>query len=591
MSTIIGYIGHLKRANYLLSNMLKNREEEACIDLDLAIPLRHKIELAHNQNEFEAIQYAYEVAAKYEEVYQVSVARLITGEKKMLMSPSGRFLLVLKGEITNIDQFRFEEEQPAEEVLAKWIERKSDGRATKEIFCELLHQLDGQYVLFLLDGESEDELLVAQNQLPLFYGIGEKESIVSTDFQMLPQEMEEIVTLSDETLLHIKGDEYVVQTFQEESIPHYVQERKGDFPSKHLEATEDRMFQYIHEQPSVLCHLVRQFTASDGSAHFAPSLMETLKGAKKLYMIASHSSYYVGLVAKRQFEQLAALPVDVWRTTEFYYEFPFIEDGAVFLFVSPKEESSIGQPLLNRLNEAGYPTIVVTNEKEGHMLEEATHIVSMEIGIERAKTMTKTYTASIALLFMLAAATGEERGMKTRINVPKQFAVCSQAMFQTMQKKHTLNELASLFIRQQHTFIVGSSLDYTVAKKAALMLKELTLVHAEGYASGELRYGPVALVQQGMPIFVLTTETSRDTFVREHGEALLKRGAKVIYFSTKLTQKKNDAFVLPEVHPLLMPIVSIIPFQLMSYYAARTYGVNVDHYVTSSSFDTYQNLL
>lgn len=592
MSTLIGYIGHLKRANYLLSNALKRHKEKECINLDIAIPQSHQIEIAHNRSEFEAIQHAYEVAAHYEETSQVSVARLVKNNEQATTSSSGRFLLLMKGHIDNIEQLHLHDgSRTEEEQLAQWIENQSDGRATKYIFCDLLQRLDGAFVLFLLDSEKEDELFVAQKKLPIFYGRGKEESMISTEFQMIPQEMEEIITLSDEALIHIQGDQYVVQTFEAEEVPHYIQERKGTFPNKHLEATEDRMFQYIHEQPSILCHLIRQFTSNDGDAQFPQPLMEQLKRAKKLYIIASRSSYYVGLAAKRQFEQLAQLPADVWRTTEFYYEYPLIEDGAVFLFIAPKEQAHISVPLLQRLQKEGYPTVVLTNESTDHPLQEADYLVSTETGIEYASTMTKTYTASIALTFMLAAATAEKKFDGLRLNVPKQFAMCSQAMFQTMQKKHTLNELASLFIRQQHTFIVGSSLDYTVAKKAAFMLKELTLVHAEGYASGELRYGPVALVEQGMPIFILTTDRSRDAFVREHGEALLKKGAKIVYISTQSTKRENDAFVLPDVHPLLMPIVSIIPFQLMSYYAARTYGVNVDHYVTSSSFDTYQNLL
>lgn len=592
MSTLVGYIGHLKRAKYLLSNALKNNKEEECLNLDVAIPQYDQIKIAHNQNEFKAIQHKYDVAADRERAYQVSVARFIQNEEQVTTSQSGRFLLLMKGNIENVEQLQLNDGiRTEEEQLAQWIENHSNEGSTTRVFCHLLQQLEGTFVLFLLDREKEEEVFVAQKQLPVFFGKGKDEAIISTEFQMIPQEMEEIVTLSDESMIHIQRDTYVVQTFEAEEIPHYIQERKGTFPAKHLEATEDRMFQYIHEQPSILCHLIRKFTGSDGSAQFSSPLIESLKRAKKLYIVASRSSYYVGLVAKRQFEQFAKLPVDVWRTTEFYYEDPFVEDGAVFLIIAPNEQANLSVSLLQRLKKEKYPTIVLTNEEKKHALHDADYFLSTDTGIEYASTMTKTYTASIALTFMLAAALAEQKSAGLRLNVPKQFAMCSQAMFQTMQKKHPLNELASLFIRQQHTFIVGSSLDYAVAKKAALMLKELTLVHAEGYASGELCYGPRTLVEQGMPIFVLTTHPSRDTFIRANGEALVEKGAKVMYISSQSTKKKNDAFILPDVHPLLMPIVSIIPFQLMSYYAARTYGVNVDHYVTSSSFDTSQNLL
>lgn len=568
MGQLIGYIGQIYEAQYIILNSLQRIKKGMCDTLHIVYPKDGEIVYLENQGATEAL---YKV--RHQQPFVSLGYSYDIEEAYFHRSMNGRIFVAIQGILTNEQKLQ-EKYGPLGDFIVQFIE---EGHSTEEAVRRVGYLLEGQVALFVIDALHPDTLFIAQLGKVLHVGKGKNGYLIATEAQVLSDEIEHIFVLREEEFAVVRPENCTVTNLdgtERDPLTHFRESRLNE---QHQDAIEDRMFQYMHEQPSVLCHLVRTYTEPNGQMNFDEHLMDALVAAKRLYIVASRSSYYASLVAKRQFEQLAATPVEVFRTTEFTYAPPLLEEQSVVLFVIPKEEAIVAQEAVDEMRRRNIPVGVMTNEMENHPIQNAQWMLSTETGIEFAMTTTKTYFGFIALFAMLAVALGERKEGKMPMNIPKQFAVCSQSIFQILQQKMKMNEFANIFIDRPNAFIVGSGLDHAVSLKVALMLKELTLVQAESYASGELRYGPVQFIEEGTPVFVLTTNQRTDSLVRRHAEALRQRKANIFIVSSEETAQQGDAIVLPTVHPLLTPLISILPFELISYFAARTYGVNVDH--------------
>lgn len=500
-------------------------------------------------------------------------------------STSERFTLVHNGVIENYEELK-EEYIPNvtlvsdtdTEVIVQLVEHFSEtGLSTEEAFTKVVSLLHGSYALGLLDREDSETIYVAKNKSPLLVGIGEKFNVIASDALAMIQVTNEYKELKDQEIVLVKRDDVIIKNLDGEVVEResYIAEIDASDAEKGI--YEHYMLKEIHEQPAVMRRIIQEYQDDQGALKIDPEIVKDVKEADRIYIIAAGTSYHAGLVGKEYIEKWAGIPTEVHVSSEFVYNMPLLSENPLFIYISQSGETADSRAVLVETTKLGHKSLTITNVAGSTLSREADHTLLLHAGPEIAVASTKAYTAQIAVLSILSQVVATERGRKADIDLLRELAKVTTAIETIVDDAPKMEQIATDFLETtRNAFFIGRTIDYNVSLEGALKLKEISYIQAEGFAGGELKHGTIALIEEGTPIVALATQEGVNLSIRGNVKEVVARGAHPCIIAMEGLEKPGDTYVIPHVHELLTPLVSVVTLQLISYYAALHRGLDVD---------------
>lgn len=500
-------------------------------------------------------------------------------------STSERFTLVHNGVIENYEELK-EEYIPNvtlvsdtdTEVIVQLVEHFSEtGLSTEEAFTKVVSLLHGSYALGLLDREDSETIYVAKNKSPLLVGIGEKFNVIASDALAMIQVTSEYKELKDQEIVLVKRDDVIIKNLDGEVVEResYIAEIDASDAEKGI--YEHYMLKEIHEQPAVMRRIIQEYQDDQGELKIDPEIVKDVKEADRIYIIAAGTSYHAGLVGKEYIEKWAGIPTEVHVSSEFVYNMPLLSENPLFIYISQSGETADSRAVLVETTKLGHKSLTITNVAGSTLSREADHTLLLHAGPEIAVASTKAYTAQIAVLSILSQVVATERGRKADIDLLRELAKVTTAIETIVDDAPKMEQIATDFLETtRNAFFIGRTIDYNVSLEGALKLKEISYIQAEGFAGGELKHGTIALIEEGTPIVALATQEGVNLSIRGNVKEVVARGAHPCIIAMEGLEKPGDTYVIPHVHELLTPLVSVVTLQLISYYAALHRGLDVD---------------
>lgn len=501
-----------------------------------------------------------------------------------------RFYLVHNGVIENYEQLKREylgevelNSQTDTEVIVQLVAHfvHESHMTTKSAFLKVLRLISNEssYAFVLMDREEPDTLFVAKNKSPLLVGLADGYNLVGSDAISMLKETNRFMEIEDHELVIVKPDRIQIEDFegQERSRDSFVVDMDADAADKG--AYPYYMLKEIDEQPAVMRRIVGQYFDQAGNPQVDEAILDALAKADHLYIIGAGTSYHAGVVGARMIEKYAHIPTTVHISSEFAYDHPMLSEHPFFLFLSQSGETADSRQVLVEVNENHWPSLTMTNVDKSTLSREATYTMLLHAGPEIAVASTKAYTAQIAVEAVLAKALGQflKHPEADEFDLRSQLGMVANGMQAITDSKDDIEEIASRFLsKTRNAFYIGRAIDWSVSIEAALKLKEISYVQAEGFASGELKHGTIALIEDGTPVIGIITQDKTAGLTRSNLEETVARGANAITIVSRHLAQETDTIIIPDVDDNLTPLLSVVPAQLLAYYTSLGKGYDVD---------------
>ncbi|MEB7433177.1 glutamine--fructose-6-phosphate transaminase (isomerizing) [Staphylococcus chromogenes] len=500
-------------------------------------------------------------------------------------SSSERFTLVHNGVIENYEELKQEyiphvelKSETDTEVIVQLVEHFSEeGLSTEEAFTKVISLLHGSYALGLLDCEDESTIYVAKNKSPLLVGIGDDFNVIASDALAMIQVTSEYKELKDQEIVLVKRDSVVIKDLNGQVIERESYTAEIDASDAEKGIYSHYMLKEIHEQPAVMRRNIQEYEDESGNLKIDPEIVKDVSSADRIYIIAAGTSYHAGLVGKEFLEKWAGVPTEVHVASEFVYNTPLLSKNPLFIYISQSGETADSRAVLVETTKLGHKSLTITNVAGSTLSREADHTLLLHAGPEIAVASTKAYTAQIAVLSILSQVVAKEHGRETNIDLLPELAKVTAAIETIVDDAPKMEQIATDFLETtRNAFFIGRTIDFNVSLEGALKLKEISYIQAEGFAGGELKHGTIALIEEGTPVIALATQEGVNLSIRGNVKEVVARGANPCIISMEGLEKEGDTYVIPHVHELLTPLVSVVTLQLISYYAALHRDLDVD---------------
>ncbi|WP_404450925.1 glutamine--fructose-6-phosphate transaminase (isomerizing) [Virgibacillus necropolis] len=500
-------------------------------------------------------------------------------------STSGRFTIVHNGVIENYQDLKNSHLQDVNfvsetdtEVIVQLVEKFFDKyEDTAEAFRQTVSLLKGSYALGLIDREDQDIIYVAKNKSPLLIGLGDGFNVIASDAMATLKETDQYLEIHDKEVVLVNRNFVEIQKLDGTPVNRKPFTAQIDVSDIEKGTYPHFMLKEIDEQPFVMRRIIKEYQGENNELKLDNDIREAMKACDRVYIIACGTSYHAGLVGKHFIEKLANIPVEVHVASEFSYNMPLLSEKPLFVFISQSGETADSRSVLVRIKEKGYPALTITNVPGSTLSREANYTLNLYAGPEIAVASTKAYTAQIAVLAILAVDSARAKGLSLDFDPMQELAIVANAMEILTDQKETIEDLAKSYLETtRNAFFIGRSSDYYVCLEGSLKLKEISYIQAEGFAGGELKHGTIALIEEGTPVIAVATQEDVNYAIRSNVQEVVSRGANAMVISMRGLEQDDDAFVLPHVHELLTPLVSVVPLQILAYYAALHRDCDVD---------------
>lgn len=502
-------------------------------------------------------------------------------------SQSKRFVLVHNGVIENYDELKqkylvddlFYGETDTEIAVHLVEFFANQGLSTKEAFRKALKEIHGSYAFGLIDKNDRETIYVGKNKSPLLIGLGEGFNVVCSDAMAMLEQTNQFVEINDGEMVIVTKDHVEIEDAAGNEIQRAPYEAKIDLSDMEKGTYPYYMLKEIDEQPATMRRIISEYTDETGTVVIEDELLQSLLDSDRIYIVACGTSNNAGWASKQIIEGLANIPVEIHLSSEFGYNMPLLSEKPFFIYLTQSGETADSRQVLVKTNELGYPSLTVTNVAGSTLSREASYTMLLHAGPEIAVASTKAYTAQIAALTVLAKAVGEAKDIASakEFDLTKELGIAANAMDVMIAEKAMIEEIAAEYLATtRNAFYIGRSENYYVSMEVALKLKEISYIQAEGFAAGELKHGTIALVEEGTPVIGIITEAVTAPHTRGNLREVESRGAHTLVIASEELSKEGDQIVLPIVHQFLRPLVSVIPGQLIAYYATLLRGYDVD---------------
>jgi len=506
---------------------------------------------------------------------------------------TGEVALVHNGIIENFKPLRDEllakgrhfDSQTDSEVVAHLIsDLVEQGASPQDAVAQVLPRLHGAFALAILFRSHPDLLIGARLGSPLVVGYGDGETYLGSDALALAPLTQRIAYLEEGDWVVVTRDG--AQIFDRDNQPVERPVTLSGASGAMIDKGNHRHFMQkeIFEQPVVVAQTLRSYLRRMENQVALPDMEFDLGGISRITIVACGTSYYAGLVAKYWFEKFARVPVDIDVASEFRYRDPVLEPGGLALFISQSGETADTLAALRHAREKGQIIAVVVNVPTSSMAREADLLLPTHAGPEIGVASTKAFTCQLAVLAALAANLARANGRLTpeeEAEIVWHLSEAPAAMNQALAHDAEIEAMAHLIAPARDVLYLGRGPDYPMALEGALKLKEISYIHAEGYAAGEMKHGPIALIDEAVPIIVIAPSGPLFEKTVSNMQEVQARGGKVVLISDAegiaLAGEGCMATIeMPKVHPLIAPLVYAVPVQLLAYHVAVAKGTDVD---------------
>jgi len=506
---------------------------------------------------------------------------------------SGQTSVVHNGIIENHAELRVElleqgyefASQTDTEVVAHLIEHQQrHGKDLLGALCNVLPRLHGAYALAVLSAREPGRLLGARLGSPLVAGVGKGEQYLASDIHALLPLTRNFVYLHEGDIAEITSDGLRVFDLEGNLVERPIKESHFDMGSVDRGEYRHFMLKEIHEQPLALADTLEGRIAGGRilTQIFGVDAVELLAKTQAVHIIACGTSYHAGLVARYWIESLAGIPCTAEIASEYRYRSPVVQDGTLFLSISQSGETADTLAAIKMARSRNYLTrMAICNVPESSIVRESELVLMTRAGPEIGVASTKAFTTQLVALAMFALELARSKGLEDAryLDGVRQLEQLPGLVAETLKLDPQIRAIADRFVGKQHALFLGRGTHWPVAMEGALKLKEISYIHAEAYAAGELKHGPLALVDADMPVIAIAPNDHLVDKLMSNMEEVRARGGELYLFVDAGVHVHADlghVLVLPECGEIAAPVVSTIPLQLLSYHVAVQRGTDVD---------------
>lgn len=512
------------------------------------------------------------------------------------LSSDGSFALVHNGIIENYATLReqliregytFESETDTE-VLVHLIHAiwKGGDLSLPEAIREALSTVVGTYGIAVVSSAYPDILIAARNGSPLILGVGDGENLVASDASALIEHTNQVVYLNDGEMVIVRSDSFEVTTIENEPLAKEVHRLEWDLEQLEKGGFDHFMLKEIMEQPESIRNCLRGRVRLDRGEIKLGGLMEVLnrvKDARRIIIVGCGTSWHSGLVGEYVFEEFARIPTEVEYASEFRYRNPILYEDDVVIAISQSGETADTLAAVREAKSKGVLVLGVCNVVGSTIARETDAGVYLHAGPEIGVASTKAYTAQVAVLSLIALSLARERGTMSQAEIIQTLTELDSIpnkIARVLEDAPQIEELARTHKFASNFLYMGRGPNFPVALEGALKLKEISYVHAEGYPAAEMKHGPIALIDQMMPVVMIAMKDTTYPKIVSNIEEVLARGAQVIAITDhdnhELDDRCEHVIHVPPTTGQLTPLLTVVPLQLLAYHIAVLRGTDVD---------------
>ncbi|NTU59259.1 MAG: glutamine--fructose-6-phosphate transaminase (isomerizing) [Chlorobiaceae bacterium] len=474
------------------------------------------------------------------------------------------------------------------EVLVHLIDRiwKADPTLDLEgAVRQSLRHVEGAYGLCVISSREPDKIVVARKGSPLVIGIGDGEFFIASDAAPIVEHTNKVVYLSDGEMAVVTRENYTVKTI--ENVEQEKRVTELDFSLEKIEkgGYEHFMLKEIFEQPEVMRDVMRgRVRVEEGRVQLGgiEDYLDRLKQAKRIVICACGTSWHAGLIGEYLIEEFARIPVEVDYASEFRYRNPIVTSDDVVIVISQSGETADTLAALRLAKEKGAMVIGICNVVGSTIARETLCGMYTHAGPEVGVASTKAFTAQVIVLFMLAMALSKGRTIshdEIRLNL-RELSEVPEKVAQILEQNDTIKEIAVKLKDARNALYLGRGYNFPVALEGALKLKEISYIHAEGYPAAEMKHGPIALIDEDMPVIFIATRDNTYTKILSNIEEVRSRKGNVIAIASEgdreVGRLADHVIYIPQASAPVLPLLTAIPLQLLAYHIATLRGCNVD---------------
>lgn len=582
MCGIIGYIGKKEKTLSVLISGLESLEYRGYDSAGIAYINNNEIVLKKKKGKVEKLK--NEINTNEEALLGIGHTRWAThGEANEINShphKSGKITIVHNGIIENYLELKEElikkgysfKSETDTEVAAVLLDElyKKNGNILDSI-KEFKERVNGAYAIGIINEDEKDTLYAIKKNSPLIIGVGENENYIASDVPAIFNETKRYITLEDGEYAKITKNDIKVYNVNNVLKEVEIKEFKGSANALDKNGYEHFMKKEIYEQPDVIKNNI-------------DNNIPDLRGYKKIVIVACGSAFHAGLIGKYLIEEYGNIPVEVEIASEFRYKKNFLDINTLVIAISQSGETADTLEAVKLAKRSGCDTLGIINVEESSIAREVDEVIYTKAGSEIAVATTKGYTSQVEILSKIAYILATNNECKYYKNIIRNFMVDLKelpiVMEEVLSNEEEYINIAKDIYKHSDIFFIGRGIDYALSMEGSLKLKEISYIHSEAYPAGELKHGTISLIDEGTPVIGIVTDELISEKTISNMKEVKARGANVLYLTTNTLSKNGDFYnkkiVVPEVNPLLQPLVNILPLQLISYHVAKFNNCNID---------------
>lgn len=594
MCGIVGYCGHRDAADVLLDTLGK-LEYRGYDSAGIAVFENNKIKVEKSQGKLTCLLEKLKADGKPVGHCGIGHTRWAThGEPSDINShPHGnkRVTIVHNGIIENYKQIKeflsgqgyAFESQTDTETVAKLLDYYYDGDPVETI-ARVLGEIEGSYALSIMFRDFPDRVFAVRKDCPLIIGVGEGENFIASDMSAILQYTKKYYLLEQDEIACIKSDKVSICDVHGDPVVKELQTATWDVDAAQKGGFEHFMLKEIYEQPTAVKTTITP-RITDGMPDFGECGLtdEKLAAYHKIFIVACGTAMHAGMVGKYVIEKLARTEVTVDIASEFRYRDPLVTDKDLVILISQSGETADTREALRISKELGADTLAFVNVKGSSIAREADMVMYTHAGPEISVASTKAFSVQIAMMYMLAFKLAYAKGKITNEECAAYIAGLENipdALEKTLECRDACQFVASKIMNADSLLYIGRGLDYALSMEGSLKLKEISYIHSESYAAGELKHGTISLITEQMPVIAVVTQHNLMEKTVSNIKEVKARGAKVVLVcadDVEIEAEAVDYIVrIPLVNDILMPMLAVVPLQLIAYYTSVLRGNDVD---------------
>ncbi|HHQ8646884.1 glutamine--fructose-6-phosphate transaminase (isomerizing) [Clostridioides difficile] len=476
------------------------------------------------------------------------------------------------------------ESQTDTEVIAHLVDKYYEGNLLDAVY-KTISKLRGAYALGVICKEHGNELVAVRKDSPLVVGVGEGENFIASDIPALLKYTRDVYFLENGEVVHLKDENVTVYDSNRNLVEKEVFHVTWDVEAASKGGYDYFMSKEIHEQPTGVRETLERRLDDNGNIILDGINIsrEDLEKINKVYIVACGTAYNAGLLGKYAIEKFVNIPVITDIASEFRYSDPFVDENSLVILVSQSGETADTLAVLRDSKAKGARILSITNVVGSSIARESDDVFYTWAGPEVAVASTKAYTTQITSLYMIALDFAIKKGTITRefydSMISKMKEIPSKIQ-EILDNEEYIKEVAKTVVSSEHAFYLGRGIDYSLAMEGSLKLKEISYIHAEAFAAGELKHGTIALIEKGTPVIAIATQEKLFEKMVSNMEEVRARGAYVVAIAqshNKDVEKAADKIIyIPNSDDILSPILAVVPMQLLAYHVSVLRGCDVD---------------